>query len=179
MLHPDADDRTIDGEPPVASTTVASRGGAWLETRIPPPVVMLLLAAGMWAFAARVTVLGFDLPSETAIAAVVAVAGLLLNLWPKRLFGRAATTVNPMRPGNTTCLVTTGLYRFTRNPMYLGHALMLLGWGLHLGDAIALFAVPAHMLYITRFQIQPEERVLSARFPRAYAAYRTRVRRWL
>lgn len=179
MPHPDTDDRASDDESSGASTRLASPGGTWLETRIPPPVVMLLLAAGMWAFASQTTVSGFDLPRADAIAAAVAVAGLMLNLWPKHLFGRAATTVNPMRPGNSTCLVTTGVYRLTRNPMYLGHALMLLGWGLHLENAIALSAVPMYALYITRFQIRAEERVLGIRFPLAYATYRTRVRRWL
>lgn len=75
--------------------------------------------------------------------------------------------------------MTGGIYRHTRNPMYLGQALVLLGGMLWLGSAVALLVVPLFVGWITRFQILPEERVLSARFGADYAAFRREVRRWL
>lgn len=151
----------------------------WLETKIPPPIVLLLL--GMAAFGVARAFPGFSyaLPWRTIIAVALVCAGLLLNLVPKLAFGRAGTTVNPLRPALTTSLVTTGIYRCTRNPMYLGQATILLGWTVHLHNLAALAAVPAFMLYVTRFQIVPEERHLATRFPDAYAAYRRQVSRWL
>ena len=148
-----------------------------LETRIPPPLVMLLCgalgyaAAHAWPWPA--------LPVPGWVAALVALTGLVLNLLPKLAFRRARTTVNPLRPAAATSLVTSGIYRLTRNPMYLGQALVLLGGMLWLGSAAALLLVPLFVGWITRFQILPEERVLADRFGADYAAFRRGVRRWL
>lgn len=113
------------------------------------------------------------------LVASLAVLGLLLNLWPKLAFGRAGTTVNPLRPASSRVLVTTGLHRVSRNPMYLGHALLLVAWACWLQHPTALVGVPLYMAYVTRYQILPEERALSTTFGAAYDAYRARVRRWL
>lgn len=150
-----------------------------LETRIPPPVVMLLLGGLAWLAARQVPVLAFPLPFHRGIAIAIAVLGFALNLAPKLAFDRAGTTVNPMKPDTSARLVTNGLYRYTRNPMYLGQALLLLAWGVHLHNVLALLAVPAFVAYITRFQILPEERALAARFPDGFAEFRARVRRWV
>lgn len=150
-----------------------------LETRIPPPVVMLLLGGLAWLAAHHVPALGFVLPYHRGIAIAIAVLGLALNLSPKLAFDRAGTTVNPMKPGTSARLVTSGLYRHTRNPMYLGQGLLLLGWGIYLHNALALLAVLAFVAYITAFQILPEERALAARFPDEFADFRARVRRWV
>lgn len=151
----------------------------WLETKIPPPIVMLLLGMAAWGAARVLPDLSFALPQPALIAACLALAGVVLNVLPKLAFQRAGTTVNPLRPQLSSQLVTSGVYRHTRNPMYLGQAVILLGWALYLHNAAALLAVPALVLYITRFQIQPEERHLAARFGEAYAAFRTQVARWL
>ncbi|HEV8366930.1 MAG TPA: isoprenylcysteine carboxylmethyltransferase family protein, partial [Pyrinomonadaceae bacterium] len=75
--------------------------------------------------------------------------------------------------------VSTGVYRFTRNPMYLGLLLTLLGWAAFLSNPASLLFVPIFVLYINRFQIKPEEQVLSSLFGAEYMAYKSRVRRWL
>jgi protein-S-isoprenylcysteine O-methyltransferase Ste14 len=111
------------------------------------------------------------------VAALVAL-GLLLNLWPKLAFRRAGTTVNPLHPASSRALVTTGLHRMSRNPMYLGHTLLLAAWACWLQHPAALVGVPLYAAYVTRYQIIPEERALSVTFGAAYAAYRARVRRW-
>ncbi len=107
-----------------------------------------------------------------AIGQSISISGILL-------FRRAGTTVNPFKPGATSSLVTTGIYRFTRNPMYIGLLLTLLGWVAFLSSPSALFYLAVFVLYMNRFQIEPEERVLSSLFGADYAAYQTRVRRWL
>jgi len=148
-----------------------------LETRIPPPLVMLLCAAPGYLLARAWPWPVFLVPAWVVVA--VMLSGLALNLLPKLAFRRARTTVNPLRPAAATSLVTGGIYRHTRNPMYLGQALVLLGGMLWLGSAAALLVVPSFVGWITRFQILPEERVLSARFGADYAAFRRDVRRWL
>jgi hypothetical protein len=92
---------------------------------------------------------------------------------------RAKTTINPFKPQNSTALVTSGVYRFTRNPMYLGLTLIVLGWATFLCSVWALAGPVLFVLYISRFQIEPEERILSAKFGAAYSDYVSRVRRWL
>lgn len=121
------------------------------------------------------------LPSSLRLTMVAALAvlGLLLNLLPKLAFGRAGTTVNPLRPASSRALVTSGLHGVSRNPMYLGHALLLVAWACWLRHPAALIGAPLYMAYVTRYQILPEERALSAMFGAAYEAYRARVRRWL
>ena len=84
-----------------------------------------------------------------------------------------------MQPAKTTSLVAGGVYRFTRNPMYLGLLLVLAGWAVFLSNALAFALLPAFIAYIGRFQIAPEERALAAKFGTEYEAYRTEVRRWL
>ena len=84
-----------------------------------------------------------------------------------------------MKPNSTSSLVISGIYRYTRNPMYLGFVLVLLGWAAFLSNLAALALLPAFVLYINRFQIMPEEHVLASLFPHGYPAYRARVRRWI
>lgn len=146
-----------------------------LETRIPPPLVALILGAAAWAIGGP----AFEFPGRTMLAILAAALGLALEIVPALAFGKHRTTRLPWAPERTAVLVTSGLFRFSRNPMYLGQALLLAAWILYLGTWPALAAVPAYVLYMNRFQIGPEERVLAAKFGADYEAYRARVRRWL
>ncbi|MGY1459865.1 methyltransferase family protein [Luteimonas sp. A534] len=134
---------------------------------------------GALAFGMAELLPGFSFPFPVAGALVLVCAGLALNVIPKLAFRCAGTTVNPLHSAKSSQLVTSGAYRFSRNPMYLGHSLILLGWGLYLGNAVAVAIVPLLVLYLSRFQIRPEERQLLARFPDAYAAFCRQVPRWL
>ncbi|QSX78352.1 methyltransferase family protein [Agrilutibacter solisilvae] len=144
-----------------------------LETRVPPPFLFLTLATIVWALPGSIYS-----PVHTAIGVPALLLGLSINAWPKSLFRRAGTTVNPLHPERSSVLITSGLYRYSRNPMYLGYALALLGWVICQGKLLGLGAVAIFIGYVTRFQILPEERQLSARFPAEYAAYKRAVRRW-
>lgn len=150
-----------------------------LELKVPPPVVALLIGAAMW-FASRSgpsLELSFLVRGISAIA--VAVFGGAVSFAGDLQFRRAKTTVNPLRPENASSLVTSGIYRFTRNPMYLGLLFVVVGWAVFLSSAWALVGPVVFVLYIGRFQIAPEERVLSAKFGAAYSNYTSQVRRWL
>lgn len=150
-----------------------------LELKIPPVAVTVLFAVLMWLLA-QVTP-GFELPAALrllALAACVAAAVVagLAAVWS---FRRARTTVNPLSPHAAAVLVTSGVYRFSRNPMYLALLLALAGWGLFLANAFALLLALVFIPYMNRFQIGPEERALQQVFGQAFAAYRRRVRRWI
>lgn len=152
---------------------------ATLELRIPPPIVGLALGAGMWAVAHYPPT--FAIPGRTRLILAIAlvVIGATIALGGVVSFRRARTTVNPLKPETSASLVTTGVYSFTRNPMYLGMALVLLAWSVYLDSMWAPAGVILFVLYITRFQIVPEERVLNRLFGEPFAEYRKRVRRWL
>ena len=94
-------------------------------------------------------------------------------------FRRARTTVNPLRPERASTLVTTGVYRITRNPMYVGLMLALLAWSVFLASPLSLVGPVVFIAYINRFQIRPEEAVLTAKFGPVYEQYKSTVRRWL
>ena len=151
-----------------------------LELKIPPPVKGETVAESMVAVALCVGPV-LDLPMALRMGGALALAAMgacfdLAGIW---VFRKAKTTVNPMAPQRSAKLVASGVYRITRNPMYLGLVLILLGLALYLASPWALLGPLAFAAYITRFQILPEERVLSARFGAAYTAYCTQVRRWL
>ena len=118
------------------------------------------------------------MPGQNWLAVVLISAGFLIGIAGVVTFRRARTTVDPRKP-RASSLVTWGVYALSRNPMYLGGLIMLLGWALFLSNALAFLFLPAYILYIDRFQIAPEERALTSLFGETYAAYQVRARRWL
>jgi protein-S-isoprenylcysteine O-methyltransferase Ste14 len=150
-----------------------------LELRVPPPVVGLLVAAAMWGLAPWGLPMAWPPGLRMGAAVVLVALGLVLDMSGLVAFVRRHTTINPLRPANSSALVTGGVYRFTRNPMYLGMACLLSAWAVWLGS-LAGFAGPlVFVLYITRFQIRPEERILGGLFGQAFTDYCERVRRWI
>jgi protein-S-isoprenylcysteine O-methyltransferase Ste14 len=150
-----------------------------LDHKIPPPLVGALLGLAMWLVASIGPALAINPAVRYAAAGIFVAAGLAFDLFGLLAFRALRTTVNPMRPQRASALVTSGVYRITRNPMYVGMCCLLSGWAIYL-SALLPFAGPVlFVLYITRFQIQPEERVLGQLFGEQYTQYTTRVRRWL
>lgn len=150
-----------------------------LEHRVPPPIVAVCTAALMLAAAWLLPALTFDVPFATLAAAAAGSAGVAVALAGVLQFLRARTTVNPLQPSAASALVIRGVYKWTRNPMYLGMALVLLGWAIYLSSLAALAVLPLFVAYLNRFQIGPEERALETRFGADFARYRDAVRRWL
>jgi len=150
-----------------------------LDHKIPPPVVGLLVAAAMWGISSLGPQFSVAPEPRFAAAAILVVAGVAFDLLGLVAFRASRTSINPLRPERASALVTRGVYRVTRNPMYVGMGFLLLAWAVYL-SALLPFAGPAlFVLYITRFQIQPEERVLMSIFGAEFSAYAARVRRWL
>lgn len=150
-----------------------------LELKIPPPAVALLTAGAMWGISLVAPLLQIPAFIRVAAAATIALAGGGFSLAGVISFRRARTTANPLKPETTSSLVCSGIYSITRNPMYVGLLFVLVAWAVFLSAALALLGPLVFVLYMNRFQIVPEERVLSAMFGTGYAAYKSSVRRWL
>ena len=150
-----------------------------LELKIPPPAVAVLIAAAMWLLARLPPALALPQSLRTFAALPVAVAGIGLTFAGVMSFRQARTTMNPMQPQAAAALVRSGVYRVSRNPMYLGLLLVLLAWTAFLSTLWAALGPLAYVLYINRFQIAPEERILSAKFGASYSEYKASVRQWL
>jgi protein-S-isoprenylcysteine O-methyltransferase Ste14 len=150
-----------------------------LELKIPPVILVLVTASLMWTLAVAVPSLDFTLSSSSLVALVLAAIGIgfaLLGVWE---FRSAGTTVDPRVPDQSVSLVVRGVYRISRNPMYVGFLLVLIAWGIFLSNLASLVLLPAFVIYMNRFQIVPEERHMREKFGEAYSQYEAEARRWI
>lgn len=150
-----------------------------LALRIPPAVQLVLFAALMWGLANVTPNLGLDRSLQVWLYRGLTVLGgliVILGWWD---FRRARTTVDPTRPHKASSLVVTGVYRLSRNPMYLGFGLLLLGWAAFLDNGYSLLLLPLFVAGLTQLQIKPEEKALRQRFGEEWEDYARRVRRWI
>jgi len=152
-----------------------------METRVPPPVIdglALLAVFLLWKFAPG---LQWNIPLQFAVflGFMSIAAGLIYALAAVGLFRKKKTTVLPFKPEKTSSLVTDGVYAKTRNPMYLGMALIVLGVICITRQPVGLLALLAACAYLTKFQIKPEEKALEDIFGQEFLDYKTRVRRWI
>lgn len=164
-----------------AEVVAPARGriAAALELRIPPLALAAITFAGMWAVAQALPQFSLPLPASSIVGALLVMLGGAVGLAGVLSFRASRTTVNPMRPSAASSLVHAGVYRYSRNPMYLGVALALAGWAVYLTSAVALALVAALVAYLNRFQIEPEERALLEKFGTPFAEYMACVRRWI
>jgi protein-S-isoprenylcysteine O-methyltransferase Ste14 len=150
-----------------------------LDLKVPPLAVGSLLAALMWLVSRFVADFNFVFPGREFLALTLAIAGVIIILLGVASFRRAKTTINPMKPELSSSLVISGIYKLSRNPMYLGFLLVLVGWAVFLSNALAFVFVPAFIFYMNRCQIEPEEKALADKFNQEFVDYRSQVRRWL
>lgn len=152
---------------------------SWLDRRVPPLIVMAAIGLAMAGAARLVPALDLDWPWLDPAAWLVGAVGCILAGSGVYEFGKAKTTRDPRQGAAASTLVVGGFYRATRNPMYLGMLLLLVAWGAWLANLGALATIVIFVLYMNRFQIEPEERYLQGRFGEDYRAYARRVRRWI
>ena len=145
-----------------------------LELKVPPLVLVLVLAVAMWFAAMQLPSLAFTLPWRHGLAVTISGVGILFLLAGGYAFQKAKTTFNPMKPDTAS-----SCRRVSRNPMYVGFLFALIGWATWLSHPLPFLLLPVFVAYMNRFQISPEERALSAKFGEEYDAYKQGVRRWL
>lgn len=148
-----------------------------INRNIHPPVVALLFIAIAY-FLGRYIPLPFTVPPLLRIIGfAMTFIGFLLGIGAFIEFRKAHTTLDPH--GSARQLVTSGVYRFTRNPIYLGFLLMVIGLPLNSGLLWGFVVAPIFVLMMTRLVIEREENYLERKFGKTYASYTSRVRRWL
>ena len=150
-----------------------------LELKVPPPIVALVTAVLMWLTSRSLPLFAFVFPARNAFAIGLAAAGFIIGISGVVTFRRAKTTVNPTKPQASSSLVTWGVYTITRNPMYLGMTLVLVGEAVWLGTATPWLVFPVFLWLITTRFIRHEEAMLEQRFGAQYREYKSRVRRWV
>ena len=133
----------------------------------------------VWLVARLLPNLNYNFSGQRDLVLILGVAGMAFAMVAMGLFRRAKTTTNPLNPEKAQQLVTTGVYRITRNPMYLGLVLILLAWIIMKGNPINLIFLISCVAYLTAFQIKPEEKALTELFGAEYLNYKAKVRRWV
>ena len=150
-----------------------------LELTVPPIIQVVILAAIMWVLADVLAPFSMTLAVLLPVAVIAALIGVAFSLLGVYEFHSAGTTVDPRLPEESASLVTHGVYKVSRNPMYVGFLLILIGWGIYLGNIVNIMLPVVFVLYMNRFQIVPEERYMQQKFGHEYSEYKKAVRRWI
>ena len=150
-----------------------------MKLLIPPPIQALLSAILMWLISRYFHHANFSFKGMNIFALVFLIIAIIIIILGINKFREIKTTISPLEPNKTSSLVNTGIYRYTRNPMYLGLLLMLFSTAFFLKNFISFLIIPLFILFITRNQILPEEESLDNIFPEEYKNYKKKVRRWI
>lgn len=140
---------------------------------------MLIIALAMGGASFLSPPLAVEGRVRFGLVALLVLLGGFVGFSAFRSFRSAETTVNPVHVERASALVSSGVYRFTRNPMYVALTSLLVAWAAYLAAPWSFLGPPVFVLFIARFQILPEERAMTAKFGAAYLEYKSRVRRWL
>ena len=145
-----------------------------LDTKIPPPIVTIIILSIIYLFDVNEYNLNTDI-----ISIVILFIGIIFIISAVIQFVDRKTTVNPTKPYKTTTLVITGTYKITRNPMYLGMLLIIISFAFYKTSIISLILIPIFIFYINKFQIEPEEYEMRKKFGKEYEDYCKKVDRWI
>ena len=148
-----------------------------IKTKIPPPLVALTF--GFLINYTKNIFPKIEIKNEKIFGSIMIISGLIIILYAIILFKKYQTTITPLNPSNATKLITDGIYKFSRNPMYLGLSLMLLGISIILNLTGGFFLIPLFILYLNLFQIIPEENAMVDLFKDEFLEYKKNVRRWI
>ena len=150
-----------------------------MKLKIPPPLQALIIATLMWGLDQLIPAAHIAIPGKMALIILLVVTGSLIDLSAIFVFVKAKTTVNPLKPDTASALVNTGIFKISRNPMYLGLLLLLTAWAIWLGNICNIGLLILFPLYITYFQIKPEEEALTELFGDDFKNYCLTTRRWI
>ena len=150
-----------------------------LELKIPPLALVLIAAALMWLLQGFYPLAALSGPAGRVLALVSALCGIAVAIAGVIEFRRACTTLDPTKPDKACRVVSSGIFARTRNPMYLGLALLLLGLCFWLADLTDFLMLAVFVRYLARYQIEPEERLLLQKFGAEFESYTQQVGRWL
>ena len=148
-----------------------------IKTKFPPPLVALTF--GFLINYTKNIFPKIEVKNEFIFGSFMIISGLIIILSATILFKKYQTTITPLNPSNATKLITDGIYKFSRNPMYLGLLFVLLGISIILNPTGGFFLIPLFILYLNLFQIIPEENAMVDLFKDEFLEYKKNVRRWI
>ena len=149
----------------------------YIKTKFPPPLVALTF--GFLINYTKNIFPKIEIKNEIIFGSFMIIIGLIIILSAIILFKKYQTTITPLNPSNATKLITDGIYKFSRNPMYLGLLLMLMGISIILNLTGGVLLIPLFILYLNLFQIIPEENAMVDLFKDEFIDYKKNVRRWI
>ncbi|HET6528526.1 MAG TPA: isoprenylcysteine carboxylmethyltransferase family protein [Balneolaceae bacterium] len=150
-----------------------------LELKVPPVAVGFVIVILMWLSKSLLPVFSFQSNYSLLFTLCLAVTGIMIAFAGVISFKRAQTSTNPLDPATASSLVTGGIYRYSRNPMYLGFDIVLAAFGFYLSNFLSIALTALFILYMSKYQIQPEERVLESKFGDVFKEYKKQTRRWI
>ena len=148
----------------------------YLNTKIPPPIVTLLCIGIIYLFENQIE---YSEPDLKAVGIIFLILGLIIIFSAVLKFIKTKTTVDPTRPHKTSNLVISGIYKITRNPMYLGMLFLIMAYAIYNNNVMGCIIIPIFIFYINKFQIEPEEIEMRKKFGESFENYCKKVNRWL
>ena len=147
------------------------------KNKIPPTILTLLFL--IFNYILNFNSLKIDIPNRYFFTTLLLILGLYIIIRSSRLFAKAKTSLDPLRPFKSTSLITNDIYKYSRNPMYFGYLLIILGSSVYLGNVLSIIIIPLFIFTINFSQIIPEEEALKDLFGPSYDEYLSNVRRWI
>ena len=147
------------------------------KNKIPPTILTLLFL--VFNYILSFNSLKIEIPYRYFFTTLLLILGLYIIIRSSRLFAKAKTSLDPLRPFKSTSLITNDIYKYSRNPMYFGYLLILLSSSVYLCNVISIIIIPLFIFIINIIQIIPEEETLKDLFGPTYDEYLSKVRRWI
>ena len=145
--------------------------------KIPPPILVLILTSLVYFSSTKLE--SIYLPYRQTVSVLILIIGLVVIISPVFDFIKSKTTVNPVKFQNVNRLVTTGIYKYSRNPMYLGMILIIISTTVYYLNFLSVFSPLIFYIWINKFQISREEIFLEGKFGNEYLKYKSKTRRWI
>ena len=147
-----------------------------MKTLIPPPIVTIVF---LFVIFFTKDIFRFSIELPTLLGYITIVAGLIIIFVAAKQFKAVNTTINPTKPETASVLVSNGVFSYSRNPMYLGMLIIIIGFSIiHNLIAIIVF-MPLWIIYMINFQIIPEEEAMKILFKEEFLNYSKKTRRWI
>ena len=150
-----------------------------MRLKIPPGIQVLFFGGVMWVISKYAEIVSLDFKGINKFALFFLSSGVLMIGLGIAEFRKSKTTITPLHPDQASKFVTSGIYRFTRNPMYFGMLLILFSIWLYLQNLANSIVLPLYVWFISKYQIIPEEETLHKLFGEEYQHYQDNVRRWI
>ena len=151
--------------------------GSKKKLKIPPPILVIILITSIYFSSDKLDLI--SIPYRTLFSIVILSIGILVIINPVVKFIKSKTTVNPVEFKNVEKLVTSGIYKYSRNPMYLGMIMIIISTTVYYLNFYSLLTPFIFYFWVNRFQIKREEVFLEEKFGQEYLSYKTKTRRWI